>query len=250
MVKLSDKRNLTKELESAYLSPRHYEIDEIPEHTCLIIDFMSFMRSEVINSSTYSTFGDLINYMVNKLLTIYPNKIVHTVFDSYINGSLKGAERDRRSSSVLELAKIDSKTKIPTQMEKFWASATNKVNFQQLFANAMLKMAKEYNVNVVISGTVLDGEPQPCKAFIDGFEFDDLESLKSKLEEADSRIIPHMNWSITKQNVKNFIILSNDTDVLVLVIHYFRHFKTFGAEKVWIRMGTRDTKLSNKHYIN
>jgi hypothetical protein len=41
---------------------------------------------------------------------------------------------------------------------------------------------------------------------------------------------------------KNFVILSNDTDELVLILNYFKHFKERGLQKVWIRMGSGTTK--------
>ncbi len=37
---------------------------------------------------------------------------------------------------------------------------------------------------------------------------------------------------------KHFVILSNDTDVLILILHYFRKFRIKGIEKVWLRMGS------------
>ena len=62
------------------------------------------------------------------------------------------------------------------------------------------------------------------------------------IEEADSRMILHINWSVTFQKYKNFVVLSNDTDVLVLILHYFKQFKLHGIEKLWIRMGTGASK--------
>ena len=128
---------------------------------------------------------------------------------------MKGAERDRGAWDVLELTKIDSKTKVPTQMEKFWGSSSNKVKLQSFFSETALEIARENNVNIVLSGTVVDDDVQPCKAIINRQEYSDIELLKSSIEEADGRIIPHVNWSVTSMGYKNFVILSNDTDVLV-----------------------------------
>ena len=70
----------------------------------------------------------------------------------------------------------------------------------------------------------------------------DIELLKSSIEEADSRIIPHVNWSVTTMGYKKFVILSNDTDVLVLLLHYFKRFKENGIKKVWIRISSGATR--------
>ena len=64
----------------------------------------------------------------------------------------------------------------------------------------------------------------------------DILPLKSMIEEADSRIIPHLNWSLSK-GYKSFVILSNDADVLVLILHYLKRFKSLGVEQIWIQMG-------------
>jgi hypothetical protein len=127
-------------------------------------------------------------------------------------------------------------------MEKFWGSSSNKVKLQSFFSETALNIARENNVNIVLSGTVVNNEVQPCKAVINRTDYLDIELLKSSIEEADCRIIPHINWSVTSMGYKNFVILSNDTDVLVLTLNYFKHFKASGIQKVWIRMGSGAAK--------
>ena len=150
--------------------------------------------------------------MISKTISSYPNPLLHIVFDSYIPGSIKGAERERRGSGVLELANIEETTRIPTQLDKFWGSSANKKHLQKFVANTALQMAKEGNLNIVLSGTVVDKEAQPSKAVINHQEYADIEPLKSLIEDSDSRIISHIHWSLTSQGYKTFVVLSNDTD--------------------------------------
>ena len=51
---------------------------------------------------------------------------------------------------------------------------------------------------------------------------------------------------------KNFVILSNDTDVLVLLLHYYKHFKENGIQKLWIRIGSGATRrhITISHLYN
>ena len=245
MVGVQRKSQLVTELEEAYLSAEHYQdINRVPVSTCVVVDFMSFQRSAVLKASINPDFGKLIvNSQLSKMLSSYPNTLFHIVFDSYVSKSLKGSERERRAGDTLELAKIDAKTKVPTQMEKFWGSSSNKVKLQSFFAETALKIARENNINIVLSGTVVDDNVQPCRAYIINHEEHvDIELLKSSIEEADNRIIPHVNWSVTTMGYKNFVILSNDTDVLVLLLHYFKRFKENGIKKVWIRIGSGATR--------
>ena len=50
------------------------------------------------------------------------------VFDSYIQGSIKGPERQRRiGGGAIHLAAIKEATPLPRQMKKFWKSSSNKI---------------------------------------------------------------------------------------------------------------------------
>jgi len=57
---------------------------------------MSFTQGEVINATKYPTIGHLAKYLYAKMMASFPNTMLHIVCDSYISGSLKGTERDRR----------------------------------------------------------------------------------------------------------------------------------------------------------
>ena len=128
------------------------------------------------------------------MVSSFPNTLLRIVFASYVSRSLKVAERDRRTDrDVVELAKIDCRTKVTAQMEKFWGSFLNKVKLQEFFAETALDIAKETDIKIVLSIVVLGTEMQPCRAIINRQEFGDIAPLKSSLEEADSGIIPHIN---------------------------------------------------------
>ena len=63
------------------------------------------------------------------------------------------------------------------------------------------------------------------------------DSLRSVIEEAVARIIPHIAASI-EEGLKRFVVLSNDTDVLVLLINYFLSFLIkrcpAALDKIWV----------------
>ena len=60
----------------------------------------------------------------------------------------------------------------------------------------------------------------------------------SNIKEADQRLIIHNKWCAGK-NQQNFLFVSNDTDVLVHLIHYYQMFHDLGAAKLWIRVGPK-----------
>ena len=59
------------------------------------------------------------------------------------------------------------------------------------------------------------------------------------IEEADSRIIPHIQKTVTR-GVRLVIIHSNDTDVTVFLLYYIHYFINLGIEDLWIKFGIGD----------
>ena len=95
-----------------------------------------------------------------------------------------------------------------------------------------------------LSGYVTDGDgSQDCIEIENGQQHIRHE-LKSDIEEADARIIPHVAFSI-RSGTKRVVVLSNDTDVVVLLLYYFNQFLSMGVQQLWIKFGTGD----NSRYI-
>lgn len=240
MTKTVNKSKLMEELEQ-YLCPTDYN-EEIPSDVSLLIDFMSFVRSQVISHVQFTSFGQLSDALFMRCLNLTKNQLTHIILDSYRHDSLKGPERDRRGSSSIELAKITRETPIPRQINKFWSSTDNKVLLQNFISTQFLESAKKMKCNIVLSGILEDQEERPCHRYIsDTSQCVEVPELKSCIEEADHRIIPHINWSLLN-GMKSITVVSSDTDVLVLLIHYYRAFSSNGLQKLWLRVGKGDKR--------
>ena len=94
---------------------------------------------------------------------------------------------------------------------------------------------------MILSGVVMNEEQRPCTFVHYNHNISEIHSLKSNIEEADHRLIPHIQWSL-QEGHKNFAVISNDTDVLVLLLHYCKIFLRMGLQKMWIRVGKGDKK--------
>ena len=70
------------------------------------------------------------------------------------------------------------------------------------------------------------------------------DNLDKPIEEADLRIIPHIKDSIQSKNTR-IVLLSNDTDVLVLVLYFMQYFTSVGLTELWTQFGT----VKNKRFI-
>ena len=51
------------------------------------------------------------------------------------------------------------------------------------------------------------------------------------------RIIPHIKWALIN-GAENLLVLSNDTDVLALLLYYLSTYKEYGLKQLWIRIGS------------
>ena len=83
---------------------------------------------------------------------------IHFVYDSYIQGSLKECERERRTTEgAVEVTNLAPETSIPVEMQRFWGSSINKSNLQILSLEYFIDKSKENSdVTVVLNSYVTD----------------------------------------------------------------------------------------------
>ena len=245
----------------------------IVQNSSVFIDFMSFIRGQrleklpvilvsldilkdypdhaetISNKNEQWTFGKMVEELFCRILKKYENAIsYHIIFDSYIEGSLKGGERTHRlskSKGVIHLAKINVSTKVPEQMDKFWSSDTNKEKLQIFAKNKILELAKLLNINVVMSGVIIDNENLLPGIFYNREEGKNIPipELKFSYEEADMRIIPHIKWEIESYpERKRVLVISQDTDIVILLLFYMKSFKSLGLTELYMQLGKGDGK--------
>ena len=96
-------------------------------------------------------------------------------------------------------------------------------------------------MQIILSGTgVADIDNNPCVCVVGPGQVTSVEDLEVDIEEADLRLIPHA-FNASQEMTKRVVILSNDTDVLVLGLHYFNRLHRQGLIELWMRAGVGDT---------
>ena len=65
--------------------------------------------------------------------------------------------------------------------------------------------------------------------------------LNSWDEEADDRVIIHSNWAI-HNGAKRVVVLSNDSDTLMLILRYLDSFMKSGLKEFWLQYGTGESR--------
>ena len=110
---------------------------------------------------------------------------------------------------------------------------------QRLSQTSFINVSKENDISIILSGFVaFDGEIN-SSVKLQRENSVIKQDLTSTIEEADIRIIPHVSQAI-KEELNNIVILSNDTDVAVLVLYCMEKFVREGLQKLWIRYGNGD----------
>ena len=115
-------------------------------------------------------------------------------------------------------------------MESFWASSMNKAKLQLLLRKYILDNPMAA-ADIVVSAVGL-AEIEPDRGVFSNIGIT-LPELNVKIEEADVRMIPHAPHSVN-EGASTVILPSNDTDIVVLGLHYRSLLKGHGLKELWI----------------
>ena len=177
----------------------------------------------------FQTLGNIINSNISSMSRLSKHvECIHLVFDSYIENSLKESEFKRRTDEAkgIEIIGMTKDTPVPKQPDKLWASE-HKRNIQKLCRDIIRNNVTD-NPAIKTSSVVSDGKVLPGQ-MTGGKE---IPELLSWIEEADARLIVHVEWAIRLSKCERIIMISNDTDTFALLLHYTPYFQTLGAKEI------------------
>ena len=191
--------------------------------TSIVVDFMSLAKK--VNTNNITVLQDMFQKVFNDAYGVCNTGQMDIVYDSYVETSLKELERNRRSLQVKPLTYINLQqdTPRPVQMERFWACSKNKENLQVLSRDFYINLSKSKQLKFVLSGYLTDSSGvQDCIEVTNGVK-KVIQQLESSIEEADGRMIPHVAEA-AKNGIERVVVLSNDTDVVVLMLITLKSF--------------------------
>ena len=227
------KHTLVSELED--ITPDKHEFDSTdPNPKAVVVDMLSVLRQ--MNMSHFKSMGDLIISMVNKAVYVGRNVVsIHFIRDSYTEFSLKEADRLKRKGDTAGLDIIDMKydTPTPKQADKFWNSEKSKINILDLACNVILQVNHKYpTCSFSVSGCVIDNESVSAKV---GDHL--IPELNSYTEEADQRLVYHIDYITRHEKIRKVILLSNDADTFAQVLRYMDEWTRAGLTELWQKYG-------------
>ena len=149
---------------------------------------------------------------------------------------MKDSERQRRTQKPpVMYTNISMESKLPRDMDSFWPSAVNKAKLEQLLKDSLVDhfTAAPTDILIVVSQITGDDTSTPTQCIQNGRVFEQPE-LDSDLEEADIRIIPHTLHAV-RGECTHIVILSSDTDVFVVAMHFLHIFVANRLHELWVR---------------
>ena len=205
--------------------------------THVIVDFMSKVRQ--LPLPQFADLGSVIDAVITSSACLCQSEFVHLVLDSYIEMSLKEGERMRRTDSTtgINIVGMNRETPIPQQLDKFWASQQNKQNLQGMVRDTV-RLRTFGNATIIVSSVVCDDEVLPAISL--GGE--EIPSLLNWIEEADARLVVHVEWAVRVKQCKRVVIVSNDTDTFAILLHYTPYFQALGLKEMWQQYGTGEKR--------
>ena len=209
--------------------------------TACIADVMANIRK--IKTKDIQTFGDFCEQFLDYISAVgqEPHRL-DLVFDSYVEGSIKDSERNRRQDKApIEMNYIHYDTPLPMEVDRFWSSSNNKLKLQMLLHTQAIKRGIETPSTVHVVASCFSGasDGATCIGVMNGNSAE-IADLCPEVEEADARIIPHAMHAV-KSGIQCIVVLSSDTDVFVLLMHYWDILHCEGLRELWIRAGVGDS---------
>ena len=127
---------------------------------------------------------------------------------------------------------------MPKQWVKYIQNQQNKINLCDFLSSSLCKIGQErliQGMRLITAGSFTDGEQ--VVEITRARPTEDINALKSKHEEADTRMILHAAYAVRDSPTSAIVIQSPDADVLVLCVS---HFTGIGCNELWFRTGVTD----------
>lgn len=245
----SPKSELALEIEKNHTcgTNRRQDILNLQSTKIYIVDGMALVHR--IQLKNFTTFGEFCEAFFNRIhnLSLEPNvKRIDIVFDRYDDISIKYLESTLRSKGKRSQTFVISNdhTRIPTNCNNFFSSLENKLQLVRMLCTAAPRYAQvKEHCNLYICG----GFDDPTQCFtLQGSSFFEIPDLSSNHLEADSRMFCHIFHAIKIQPA-HIIILSTDTDVFILGIHFWNKLARLGCLGLWFDGSYKKKYISGCH---
>ena len=196
-----------------------------------VVDAMFLLHTQVDIPPTY---GGIAERLLRQLCVM--SERVDFVTDTYQSPSIKDIERDRRGACEAGYSIQGPQQKRPTEWQKALLSPSFKSALLKFLFSEWLR--PEY-AQILSGHSLYFALHDQCHRYtvLNGSVVrEPVQQLRCKHEEADTRVIFHVN-NVLRENLETQVVVrANDTDILVLLVYHMSRFTT--NPKVWMDAGT------------
>ena len=234
-IKIDNKSELSRLLEDKLEKPSP-KVCERNYRSMIVIDFMACARRVPVKKSKLIIFGDFARNIWDTFKCLFRNcDRVDIVFILYLEKSTKGSGRGRRTRSTAINDSIQyADQPLPVSMDGLWAPSSNKEQLQQFVITWLMSTYTGHKG--LYLGVCLPGYHTGCINIKSGI-CTPIPMLKCDHEEADDRLMFHINHSITIDNHQEIVLASADTDIFVCSLFHFARWMYFDFQELWILCG-------------
>ena len=190
----------------------------------MVIDFMAYARKVPTKKMNLVTCEDFFNALWRTFSALSKGC---SRIDKFLTCTLtctKEGERSRGSKLDLIQTNIATvKQQLPVEIDRFWASSANKMKFQQAFIKWMSFECK-VDVPWFLGGAHAENVTACMKICSDDELIEEVDALRNDHEEADDRMLFHLNQAITDERFERAVIASGDTDVFICVMYHYNRW--------------------------
>ena len=172
-------------------------------------------------------------------------KRVNMVFDRYVPNSIKSQTRTERGDVDSQLScHVQSDKKIPE-----WEMALIQIQkqFTKIFTHCFLRLAE--NAHILIcedTSIIVSGGLEETTVKINHDKIMYITDLKRNQVEADTKVLLQAKYEANNGS-ESVVIMSLDTDVLVLCVHYF---EIIGLKILYFKTGRKLAHIDSTRYIS
>ena len=201
-----------------------------------LVDAMAFVnRFQYLGAKT---FADITQRYVKRILSLMPSNCtcVNVVGDRYDIGedkSLKGDERQRRNQSEQSREFHPSNALPVPDFKMLMKNPRNKANLLEFVTESLCvdKQMIPENVTFILGGT---SRESGRTVVISNATVSRLHELSCSLhEEADTRIMAHLRYSVEQLGCKRAVVHATDTDIIILSMYYYCCLAS--VQELWVQ---------------
>ena len=218
---------------------------EFRNFDCFFFDAMSVVQILQPQSGRKTTYNMMAaSFWQHILSQSEGSRQIHVVFDRYIECSLKSQARIRRGETVSSVGPILIQgNMIVVDWKKVISNTKSKHELTRFFTLFLTENSQDLlddQSEVYVAGGIGDTALRVTSSCIEY-----VPQLRSNHEEADSRLMLHIAYA-GRQNTQQACVSSPDTDVLVLLVHFFSELN---ISQIFFKTGRKTTYRNMTRYI-